>query len=1160
MSNYFSRSGNVLTSGRDSSGMENYAYSSYVPGFSMAGSQPFSFLVTLCFRSVTQGTIFRQEGVFELSLVNEELTFNAPGICNFTVPKRSVTFVPGAWYTLGVVFDGEQVHFYADGFLSTRPKCSIAAVTESEADYEIGHGLEAYFREVILYPFALTNEEVHASYMNAPAQSGNCAAWFDFSGVEIAERAGTGATISVKGFASLVNLTEVLSAEAGLVHFLPFDVYHPDAEGYTWLTKFYPLRTGNDTMYLAANSDTDRTCGWALYLKKESDDIFRPYLQMGGSKGPLLVSDRTVETFRWTDVAWVYEGTTVALYVDGELAGTAADIAPETLKGDGRTTFCGVRCHGKTDSKSYYSGYIAHISEFQRAVDVESLKGYMANQPYVLDEGIVCVFDFTDENTTEKCTLEPFFLSGQTVIKWVENTNQLTDPQQTAFYMPEQDNSYWDNLSDQLKWETKLFGDIFNGYLCDVMGYQMDEASKLWYQPSAKYIVENLLPMPEFQQIVKQGPNVTEKDLGALMGAVGASGMLMLLGEIVERAAKGASRFIGRKFWYALAALTVIAGIMVGIIKLLEAVRDAVVNDMNDQPDDGHLGYMSIEFSHGSNSLTGGIHIRQNRENPVEPPEWVNGRNNQNNPALCTYIVPIQGNELRIVIRFQLNLEDIGDNVTIRLRGTEAEGGILGDVISDAIDIIPGVENVLHIPLNNHQLNANNNFPTQANQSMWRWTYTIVQAEGVENLEEAVFITNSHHKVYKLLGNPSVPWRFAPNTGYDNQINYPWTEAMDVAVAMYRRGANFVDDGDLKKYLAAGLYYNGHFSYNEIRHYMNAEMIFNIDEFHRDFRDLEHNHMLNSEDCATILATYANLYGRNLILICIMGQGEAFLHTNIQIIGYIGWFPHDDQNASEFAYHWVTCLSQPFILNNPTVTDACLMLDMGQSPHDMNDMEHKEAGFGIDMPFLENGVPGSPAINEDLPYNGNSYRDRLVPNHVNCWPMEVRVMWILPQNHQNQLEQDEAVVRVASRYGIPLASVESPSGAYLPTFVPETEVLQPLWQDILAPWLVRYTFVYKDAQIGINSIVSSNLGDTNYKLALCLSGVNATAEDTADKGIRLGDRAFFLSRQGLYHYVVFARRNIVLQLTCNTDKYVDLLPLALELDRQILSQSVPTEV
>ena len=121
MSNYFSRSGNALTTGRDSSGMENYAYSSSVPGFSLTGSRAFTFLITLCFRDVTEGAIFRQEGVFQLSLVDEELTFNAPGICNFTIPKKSVTLMPNIWYTLGVMFDGECITLYVDGFKSAVP-------------------------------------------------------------------------------------------------------------------------------------------------------------------------------------------------------------------------------------------------------------------------------------------------------------------------------------------------------------------------------------------------------------------------------------------------------------------------------------------------------------------------------------------------------------------------------------------------------------------------------------------------------------------------------------------------------------------------------------------------------------------------------------------------------------------------------------------------------------------------------------------------------------------------------------------------------------------------------------------------------------------------------------------------------------------------------
>lgn len=1149
MSNYFSRSGNALTTRRDSSGIDNYVISSSVPGFSMTGSQPFTILVTLCFRDVSQGAIFRQEGVFELSLVNEELTFNA-GICNFTIPKKTITFVPGVWYMLGVMFNGEFISLYVDGFKSAITNCSVTSVDESEAYYEIGHGLEAYFREVILYPFALTDEEVHASYMNAPAQGENCAAWYDFSGVEIAERTGK-ATISVKGFTSLVNLTEVLSAESGLVHYLPFNVYQPGIEGYTWLTKLYPQRTENKTMYLAANSDVDRTYGWALYLQKENDDIFRPYLQMGGSKGPLLVSDRTVETFRWTDVAWVYDGNSVALFVDGELAGNVANITPEILQGDGRTTFCGVRRHGKTDSESYYSGYIAHISEFHRAVDAESLKGYMINQPYVLDEGIVSVFDFTDENLTEKCTLQPFTLSGQTIIKWVENTNQLADPQQTAIYMPEQENLFWDNLSDELKWETKLFGDIFNSYLCDVMGYEMDEESKLWYQPSAEYIVKNVLTLPEFRQVVKQGSNVKERELNNLIKSVGASGMLLLLGKLIETVGKGASRYIGRKFLYLMVATALVAGILVKIIKQTKKVKDKVDTDQTERPKNPRLLNFSIEFNHQSDPATGGIHIRRDRHQAVEPPEWRMGQNDQNNPALCAYIVPIQNDPRpHIVVRIQYETDV---PLQMSLRANE-QGGLLGNIQSNAFQILPNAITEVIIPLPANHLNDNPGNLFQAETRTWEWHCNI----DVEDF----FLTNTFHKVYRLLGQPVNPWRFHEGVYNPGIVTYPWTSAMDVATEIYDRGvAN--GGGEFLECLAKGLNATPNFRYQGNYHYFFSGnlSIFNIDMFQQHFNVHDHVWGINCSDCSGVVGTYGNLHGEDLIILFLCGNnnGELGFECNpIIVIGEAEWA--EPFEGDGFAFHRIVAPRG----NDFAVTDACLKIDAGLYPSEMPGEHEKKPIIACNMQFSNNLVDNQVIehVNVHEPFELQVYRERLAKNEVSCTVWEHIDQWILGNVDvvpvPIEVGMTEYYRRIGEYYEITTDMTVSSEVPLIPASSLRLDVVPNLVRLGSENRLCEYPepFTYKGKQILISIQVCDSVAKAKTSLVYKLGDINYRHIPTAEEmGIELGEKAFIIQdKDGLCTCVLLYRRNVVIYLLCTTTESIDLLPLANALDRQMLEE------
>lgn len=249
-----------------------------------------------------------------------------------------------------------------------------------------------------------------------------------------------------------------------------------------------------------------------------------------------------------------------------------------------------------------------------------SKEGYKTNQPYVLDEGITGVFDFTDANLTEKCTLQAFSVSGQVGIVWAENTNRLTDSQTLAFYMPEEDNAYWNSLSEELKWEVELYGTVVNSYLRDGLGYKLDAADERWYCSAAAYIVANGLQTSEFQQIVKDGPHVKQDSICAFGNAVAATGILTVLGGVVGVALKAgiaisAALTSSASLW----VLTAMAGVAV----IMAIIATVIVKMCKRRPANKVVRILSIEFNHESNPATGGIHIRRDGEVAIQPPEWV---------------------------------------------------------------------------------------------------------------------------------------------------------------------------------------------------------------------------------------------------------------------------------------------------------------------------------------------------------------------------------------------------------------------------------------------------------------------------------------------------------------------------------------------------------
>lgn len=1160
MGNYFSRSCNALTTGYDRSGMKNYAYSSSVPDFSLTGSKPFSIQAKLCMRNVQRGMIFRQEGVFEMGFENNLLVINAPGICTVKFPKEVMSFIPDIWYVFGVTFDGTKLHVYVDGFEVAVVESTTTPIASSGTYYEMGTELEAYIREILLYPVALSAEEIHQSFMNTPARTDACAAWFDFSGDRITERSGKSVPISVKGFAKIVNTCRVLSAGGGIAVYTPFDVIHPRKEGYTWTAKIYPQRTANECMCIGANSDAERTSGWMLWLQKESDDVFRVCLRTGGTGGAVLTSDKTIGTLGWTDVAWTYDGETVNLYLDGEVAGSTGGIAIEALQGDGRTVFCGVTRKGKIDNKYAYSGYMAYVAEFVKCLNAENLRGYKTNQPYVLDEGITGVFDFTDANLTEKCTLQAFSVSGQVGIAWAENTNRLTDPQTLAFYMPEEDNAYWNSLSEELKWEVELYGTIVNSYLRDGLGYKLDAADERWYCSAAAYIVANGLQTSEFRQIVKDGSHVKQDSICAFGTAVAATGILTVLGGVVGVALKtgiaiGAALASSVAFWALIAVAAVVAVVVIAVI------NTTVEEIYKRRPANKVIRILSIEFNHESDPTIGGIHIRRNGEVAIQPPEWEENINNENNPACCTYVMDLIG-EPFIRVRVILESDDAELVVTANLNTVENGPGILGGFVSADFQLAANVAVEVDIPLNGNHLPEGFNIPGAFVDGWWDWHCRL------DN--EAVFVCNTYHRVYRLLGQPVNPWVFQVGPYVLGEQRYPWTTAMDVAAEIYDRGvAN--GGGGFLECLAKGLNATPNFRYQNDNHYffIGGMPTFCIDMFQQNFNDHDHVWEINCSDCSAVVGTYGNLHGEDLEILHISGYNNGapgFRCNPIIAIGEVGWAEPFDGHGHGFAYHRVVAhrvVAQRIKAHSneiEPVTDACLKIDAGPFPSRMPDAADKNPIIACNMLFSNN--PGNDEVNIQEPFEDQVYRERLARNGEECYVGGRIFRWILDDVGivpvPLEVEMTEYYKRIGEYYEITTDMTVSSEAPLIPASSLRLDAVPNLVRLGSKNRLCEYPepFTYKGKQILISIQVCDSVAKAKTSLVYKLGDINYRHIPTAEEmGIELGEKAFIIQdKDGLSTCVLLYRRNVVIYLLCTTTESIDLLPLANALDRQMLEE------
>ncbi len=333
----------------------------------------------------------------------------------------------------------------------------------------------------------------------------------------------------------------------------------------------------------------------------------------------------------------------------------------------------------------------------------------------------------------------------------------------------------------------------------------------------------------------------------------------------------------------------------------------------------------SISFNHRpATPATAALTIRKNQSDEVTVPEWQNGMiDPESSPAAYTLNQIISN---RLTIKAEFRRDSDRDPASVTVRTVAQRGNVLGNVISRTINFGTSLSTVALFELAS----------PSGNPGVGVWDIAWDWFAGADSLQ------TTRHRIYTLAGAPQPPWGQTGSSYTGFQV--PWTEVLDHACRQ-AAGARTVDEAADRLTRWINSLGASRLQYDQ----SGGASLFTVGnmETFKCTRFLEvlaappgTRARVNCTDCATILSSFANILGCNLVQSRI---GYRFETNLIQKIGLR--YPR----RQPFMFHEA---AWKFPSNGDAfVYDSCLLFDGDNNLADDN----FQPTLGINKPL---GVPG----------------------------------------------------------------------------------------------------------------------------------------------------------------------------------------------------------
>jgi hypothetical protein len=373
----------------------------------------------------------------------------------------------------------------------------------------------------------------------------------------------------------------------------------------------------------------------------------------------------------------------------------------------------------------------------------------------------------------------------------------------------------------------------------------------------------------------------------------------------------------------------------------------------------------SLGFSRASGGS--GITLRKNFATNVPSPEWTSAA-----PAIipCAFALTTLATTAMTVSVTLSALATTTDVIEIQ---TIEVGNFLGHIAPTQVDFSANAQQTIVAAIVGQQLTLGG---VTMGPAVWNWDYRV-NGGAWQNFAQTT------QQVYVVMDEPKAPWSTS-NLVNDTQL--PWTDVLEKACIW---APNTVTPVAVATGVTANVYNNLGLAYETssgAARYVDYTVDPNEFECTQflDFLDngLGNGRYVNCTDCATIVVSFANCLGTDLMASQMKDPTwpRTFLCNQVVAIGSTIW---QVPFGNGYSYHEVAW-TPPGSWTDP-LYDACLMVDTGPTPWAFG---AKTSGLPVDICFST--LAHAPVFPIPGPFDAVSYRERLATNAADgvgiCYP------------------------------------------------------------------------------------------------------------------------------------------------------------------------------
>lgn len=346
-------------------------------------------------------SILKKKGVIEFGISHGKL-FLCMGDDTPFYSSEDVKVVSARWNHVAMAYDGYILRFYINGEQCGKISTELYA-QEVKSEYLIGSNLDGYMRLLRVYDTCLDGGMIKTCLFDVPEGVKPCAD-LDFTCNPPVDRSNPSRSITFEGRSRMIMLEPGLFLQStAYAEPSQTDGINPGGrqiDPYTLQASIYVTGTqARQTIFVNGNHDMD--AGIGMYLRYEPDDGGYRLCTLRGadvSAANKVVSKAIIPTDTWVNVATVYDGQSVRVYIDGKVDNTEDNVGPILMPlNKGSLLIGGMLESGRPTGTNTLQGYIRDIAVWDRALQDSEVEAYAGEIPDIDAPGLVELFDFTNE-------------------------------------------------------------------------------------------------------------------------------------------------------------------------------------------------------------------------------------------------------------------------------------------------------------------------------------------------------------------------------------------------------------------------------------------------------------------------------------------------------------------------------------------------------------------------------------------------------------------------------------------------------------------------------------------------------------------------------------------------------------------------------------------